>query len=428
MKYDRWSLALAVAGVVSFGSLAHAEEAQNQVLTALSSTTLSGYIDTSAIWRLGTGQGFIPGRVFDNADKMDGFNLHAVKLSLEKPLDEGQWSAGYKVDLIFGPDANYYSAILNGGNWNGGDQFAIKQAYAAFRAPIGNGVDFKMGVFDPIVGYEVFDSGNNPNFSRSYAFGMEPVHHTGILASYHINDMISVAAGIANTWTGAINGRPARSGSGFDPADETEKTYMASVTITLPESAGPFSGSALYAGIVDGLSSSDVLSNVGSNPDPAIPAGTSRERAKDTTHFYVGHTMATPVEGLSIGLAFDYREDGPNSVAIGDNWAWAAAFYSSYQATEKLRLNGRAEWTKGSNGTYYTLNSADPSNELFALTLTADYTLWSSLITRLEARWDRALEGRGVFAGNAAPGNALLDDLNTDRNNVTLALNLVYKF
>src|SRR5258707_604398 len=111
MKCNKWTLALAAAGVVSLGSVAQADEAQHQVLTALSSTTLSGYVDTSAIWKPGTDNpsSRLPGHVFDGGDKTDGFNLHAVKLTLEKPLDEGQWSAGYKADLVFGPDANYYA-------------------------------------------------------------------------------------------------------------------------------------------------------------------------------------------------------------------------------------------------------------------------------------------------------------------------------
>src|ERR1044071_8494140 len=137
MKCNKWTLALAAAGVVSLGSVVQAEEAQHQVLTALSLTILSGYVDTSAIWKPGTdrGGGRLPGHVFDGPDKMDGFNLHAVKLVLEKPLDEGQWSAGYKADLVFGPDANYYGTLLNGGSSVNADDFAVKQAYVALRAP-----------------------------------------------------------------------------------------------------------------------------------------------------------------------------------------------------------------------------------------------------------------------------------------------------
>lgn len=71
MKLNRWTIALAAAGVVSLGSVAQAEEAQHQVLTALSSTTLSGYVSTSAIWKFGSGNASMPGRSYDGVlDKM----------------------------------------------------------------------------------------------------------------------------------------------------------------------------------------------------------------------------------------------------------------------------------------------------------------------------------------------------------------------
>src|SRR5450756_1029172 len=123
MKFNKWTLALAATGVVSLGSLAQAEEAKNQLLTAVSATTLSGYVDTSAIWKFGTGNNLV-GRSFDGANKQDGFNLNVVKLSLAKPLDEGQWSAGYQADLLFGPDAMAYNSF---GNFT--ENLAIQQAY-----------------------------------------------------------------------------------------------------------------------------------------------------------------------------------------------------------------------------------------------------------------------------------------------------------
>ena len=112
MKYNQWTLGLAALGIISLASAASAEEAAtSQVLTALSATTLSGFVDTSAIWKFGTGTQVI-GRKFDKTDKQDGFNLNVVQLVLEKPLDESQWSAGYKVDLLFGPDAVGYNTSV----------------------------------------------------------------------------------------------------------------------------------------------------------------------------------------------------------------------------------------------------------------------------------------------------------------------------
>src|SRR5258706_5814053 len=114
MKFSQWTSALAGVGIVSLGSVARTEE-QHSLITALSSTTISGYVDTSVSWwagtqnRAGAANLGLPGRSFDGANKQDGFNLNAVKLVLEKPLgDATTWSAGYKADLVFGPDADYY--------------------------------------------------------------------------------------------------------------------------------------------------------------------------------------------------------------------------------------------------------------------------------------------------------------------------------
>ena len=47
MKFNKWTLGLAALGVVSYASAARADEAKvSQVQTALSNTTLSGYVDT----------------------------------------------------------------------------------------------------------------------------------------------------------------------------------------------------------------------------------------------------------------------------------------------------------------------------------------------------------------------------------------------
>lgn len=395
MKLNMWTLALAGAGVISSGTAVKAEE-QHQVMTALSQTTLSGYVDTSAIWSIGNDNGAgIPGRTFDGSpDKLDGFNLHAVKLVLEKPLDEGQWSAGYKADLVFGPDANYYNTIGNGGVADGSSDFNLKQAYVALRAPVGNGLDIKLGVWDTIIGYEVFESVNNPNFSRSYGYAIEPTHHTGVLLSYKITDMVSVSGGIANGWTGGINDRIA----GPNPNDAAErKAYLGSLTVTLPESAGSLKGSSFYAGIVYGDSTSGIAVN-----------------GVDTTSYYLGATLNTPIQALSVGAALDYRNGNP--YAGVNAHAWTAAFYTSYALTEKFKLNARAEYAEGSVGTWYASPGAD-DNKLGALTLTADYSLWANVVTRGEVRWDHNMGGDEIYHGTGKDSDA-----------VTLTANIVYKF
>ena len=47
-------------GVVSLPGASYAEEKPSPVLSALSATTLSGFVDTSAHWNLGTGNANLP--------------------------------------------------------------------------------------------------------------------------------------------------------------------------------------------------------------------------------------------------------------------------------------------------------------------------------------------------------------------------------
>ena len=407
MTINKWRLALASAGLISFGTAVQAEE-QHQVMTALSQTTISGYVETSAIWSPGGPNGTLAGRTFDGtADKLDGFNLHAVKLVLEKPLDDGQWSAGYKADLVFGPDANYYSSLQNGAGVNT-DDFAVKQAYVALRAPVGNGLDIKLGVWDTIVGYEVFESGNNPNFSRSYGYSLEPTHHTGLLLSYNVADWLTASAGIANGYTGPVNDRI--HGPASDNGED-RKAVLGSLTITLPESAGVFAGTAIYAGIVSG-ENTGTLGGVAS---------------LDTTLYYFGTTISTGLEGLSLGGALDYRDDG--NIGLLSSHAWTAALYGSFKATEKLKLNARVEYAEGTLGTWYGAGAVAPGavgvpndNSLGAVTLTADYSLWANVVTRGEVRWDRNLGGDDIYHNTGGTQN------DADADAVTLTANIIYKF
>jgi len=318
MKVNQWTKGLAAMGVISLASAVQAEEAKHQLMTAVSSTTLSGYVDTSVIWKMGTGNGALPGRAFDGVGKVDGFNLNAVNVTIEKPLDEAAWSAGYKAELVFGNDGAIYDATGQ----------HIKQAYVTLNAPVGNGLNFKVGAFDTIIGYETFNSYQNPNYGRSFGWQLEPTQHTGVLASYQLTDWLGASAGIANTWSPSLI-------VGAGGRGETQKTYMGSLTATAPESSGFLSGAALYVGVVDGW---------------AAPNG-----AIDTTSWYAGVTIPTPLEGLSFGLAFDYVENynGNTMVMPADsvsNHAWSAAAYVGWQASEKLKFNARLDYLKARTG------------------------------------------------------------------------------
>ena len=105
MKLKQWTAGLAAAGLVSFPTFGADQEVPSAMLTLLDSTSISGYVNTSAHWTPGTGNVLVPAYAYNRINKQDGFNLNVIKLSIEKPLGDARSAAGYKVDLLFGPDA-----------------------------------------------------------------------------------------------------------------------------------------------------------------------------------------------------------------------------------------------------------------------------------------------------------------------------------
>jgi len=412
MKVNKWTLGLAAVGLVSLPSVAPAEEQMSPVNTALASTVISGYVNTAAQWDFGTGNAGAPAYAY-NSGKQDGFSLNAVKLSIEKPLDESQWAAGYKIDLMFGQDANTFrgTALLD----DGFTDVAMRQAYVALRAPVGNGLDFKMGVFDTIIGYESHDAGNNPNYTRSYGYSMEPLSHTGLLTSYRANDMFSASFGIANTVGPLITVHPdaAPNRQAWPTKAESYKTYMGSLTFTAPESMGFLAGSTLYGGIVNGFNGSGRTEDISNG---------------NQTHYYIGSTVATPIEGFRFGAAFDYLcmnegFDDWSETEVDGAWAWAISGYLTYQATEKLSLHGRGEYFTQADE---LMRTGLPS-KIFALTATVQYDLWQNVLTRLEFRWDHQADGSTDAFGDATyDGDDFVGD--GKRNSCMIAANVIYKF
>lgn len=413
MKFDNWTVALAALGVVSLASAAKAEEQPSSVMTALASTTLSGYVDTSAQWNLGTGNTYMPPYKFDSPSKADGFNLDVIQVRLDKPLDESDWSAGYRVDLWAGPDANVLGtqSVLSTGK----SDFAIRQAYVALRAPVLNGLDLKVGVFDSVVGYESVESPNNPNYTRSYGHSIEPQTHTGLLASYHFNDTVSASVGVADTVGPAINSRAFTPVQASNPHAESYKTYMGSIAITAPNNFGFASGSTLYAGIVNGFNNSVLGTGLG------MP----------TLNAYAGGTIATPITGLRLGAAWDLLniDNTPNSGAFAGTKdkadVWSIAGYGSFQATEKLSFHGRVEYVTGDIDQGFGSVGFGPfgrADSIYAVTATAQYDLWKNVLTRVEFRWDHVEHGLAFGAADPTTGAP------TRSNAFMLAANVIYKF
>jgi hypothetical protein len=414
MKFNKWTMGLAAVGVVSLASAARADEKLSPVQTALSNTTLSGYVDTSAMWQIGQQNGgnipkYTPGGVAS-----DGFNLNSIDLALDKPLDESPWAAGYHAELMFGPDAvpgSVTTTQISSGRGrsttvtSANSSTAIRQAYLTLRTPVGNsGIDWKVGVFDSILGYESTSDGLNPNYTRSYGYMLEPTTLTGVLGTYKVNDSIAFSAGVADTANGLDN----------RAQWETQKAYLGSIALTAPDSWGWAKGATLNAGVINGDSGS------------AVNGGGS-----GTTSWYAGVVVPTPLTALKMGASFDYLELHNGSSNIGnssDDSSYDVALYGNYQYNDKLSFNLRGEYLNDGAaavypfvGTHRYYGPHEP-NSAEEVTATVSYQLWANVLSRVEFRWDHVSHGDSFDATSSTNSRA-------DRDNAfLLALNLIYQF
>ncbi len=391
MKFNKWTMGLAAVGVVSLASAARADETKmSQVQTALSNTTLSGYVDTAAQWNLGSQNGGATPAI-GNAGNADGFTLNAIDIALDKPQDESPWAAGYHVELMDGP-----SSINGAGNFA-----SIRQAYLALRTPVGNtAIDWKVGVWDTIIGYESSSDPANPNYTRSYGYGVEPTTHTGILGTYKVNDMFTVQAGVAN---GSNLGGASPAGVNGIAAQETQKAYMGAVAFTAPDSWGWAKGTTINAGVI--------------NADDSGPGGFNA----GTTSLYAGATVPTPLTALKVGIAFDYADFHHAGLGAGtDGSVSVLGFYGNYQYNDKLSFNGRFE--------HKEVNFAGVTPAQDEFTATVQYALWANVLSRVEFRWDHSEDHNAFDNSSLYSGFGLGGPSPVHNNAYMVALNLIYQF
>ena len=368
-------------------SAVRADEAKlSQVQTALSATTLSGYVDVAAQYNLGDanrGATETPVTYAGGNGVVDGFSVNDVDIALDKPLDDSPWASGYHIEFNAGQDAiNDTAGFGAGAAAAAGTSAGIRQAYVTLRTPVGSGITWKFGAFDGITGYEGNTGYANPNYTRSYGWAINPASQVGLLGSYTVCSTVSVQAGIVN--------RDNASSNGFGTPPVSSKSYVALVSLTAPDSWGWIKGSALNFGTIQ------TFDTYGQN------------------NYTVSLTLNTPVTGLKGGLAYD-RVQALSSFTGGfgqDGEVFGV--YATYQQTDKLSYNLRGEYVNFPTGNNNGIAFGTDGEEV---TFDVEYDLWANVTSRVEARWDH-----DEHAGNGTFNN------NETQNAFLLALNLVYKF
>lgn len=343
MTMNKWTVGLAAAGLLGLSSVAQA-----QVATKLATTSLSGYVSTAYNWIPGDTSISTGYNSFGNSAKTDRFALDVVSLSIGSPVAPAAtgWAAGYNVQLWAGPDAGDLATDSTGTD---DSDFAIKQAYVAMRAPVGKGINLKLGVFDSPLGRDNADRSANAHYSHSIAWDLQPTQLTGLSASYQLHENLGVTALLANSRSAEINGGNA--------LESHRKAWGVAATLTAPASAGFLKGATLDAAYLTGATSDTVSTKLANT--------------------YFNLTIPTPVKGLTAAVSYDVlsRPDGNDDEVLG--------VHLKYALTAKASLAARAEFVNEGGG--LTFGSGSNSNAIDT-TVTLTYDLFANVITRLEYR------------------------------------------
>jgi opacity protein-like surface antigen len=309
-----------------------------------------GYVDTSytAVFRGDArAAGMTPMRVFDRDP--EGFNIHAAKLWLERPLTaENGWDAGFRVDLLFGDDAK----VTQAAGLDLGTSGDLIQAFVQMRAPIGNGLDIKIGKFVTLMGAEVIESPANWNFSRSYLFGFGiPFTHLGVSARYPITENMDAELMIIEGW---------------DVVDDNNnsKSLMGRVGFTS----------------LDGKLSLNLVGHVG--PENML-------NNHDKRYVFDGVAKYAVTEKLAVMLDALYGYDELGSA----NW-YGIAGYANYKINDKLSGTVRAEWFADPDGF-----RTGATSDYYEITATLDYNPVWKLHIRPEYRFDGSADPTALGVG-----------------------------
>ena len=187
---------LAVMGWLPMPLLSSVVLAQDDTLANKLNLSLYGYVETSYTQNFNNpSTGVNNNRSFDG--ESNSFRPNMAQLVLEKAASPGgalSDRAGFRLKLNFGEDAKF-----TGGT--GGDDFDFQEAYVQYMPA--NNLTLQAGRMNTLIGYEVIESPLNPNFSRSFLFGIgEPFTVTGFRASFDFSDSASLAVSAINSFTG----------------------------------------------------------------------------------------------------------------------------------------------------------------------------------------------------------------------------------
>ncbi|MCZ6799922.1 MAG: outer membrane beta-barrel protein [Nitrospirae bacterium] len=363
--------------------------------------SLYGYVETSYTQNFNNpSTGANQHRSFDGDS--NSFRPNMAQLVLERAA-KGDGSvadrAGFRMKLNFGEDAKF-----TGGS--GADDFDFQEAFVQYVTPIGRGLTIQGGRMNTLIGYEVIESPLNPNFSRSFLFGIgEPFTVTGVRGSYDFSDSVSFAISGINSFTGAQqDGNNRKSVEALLSMAPTDNLGVSIFGFWGPEG-------------LRGVKNADRV-QIGGIIDLQVT-----DQAEIVVEAYYGNQANASRAGGAQAAGKNARWNGVAGYFIYDfNDQWGARFRSEIfeDAAGFFNCGGG---TGGPGGVTATGGNAQAcfggvpvAQTLWETTYTLQYKPIPSMITRLEFRYDKS--DKNTFQDGAGPAN----------NQQTLAIDAIFLF
>ena len=361
-------------------------------------------------------------RIFDT--NANSFMPHLAQLMFERPADGGGSELdrlGFRARLNFGLDARVTRARTNFAPGTSNNELDFQELYAEYILPVGNGLKIQAGKINTLIGYEVINSFENPNFSRSFMFGLgQAFTTTGVRLSYTFNPIMTASIGVINGWDNVIDNNRGKSFEWLVALTPHEKFGVSFYGSYGAEQSNCQGGSTACTPYTTGNDPSAKRTVVGS-------IITLKPTDKDTVilePYYGNEGNANMVAGKAGKNA---RWSGLGAYLIHDfSDQWSARFRGEIfeDAGGARTCTGGISFAGGVNTcasgsspiTSSVAGAGGIAQTLWENTFTLQYKPFPSLITRTEFRYDKS--DKNVFLYGSRPTN----------NQETLSFQVIYLF
>lgn len=355
------------------------------------SIEISGFIDTYYSYNYsrpsdqrGSAGGFVRDsaegdwvdvRAFDREN--NSFTLDNIEISVFKPSTEKD-PIGFGFTTNYGEIAQRITFVDSDGRRDGSDplssqDFTVSQGFVTYKAPVGKGIDFKFGKFATWLGAELWESVDNPNFSRSLLYqNAVAFTNTGLAVSYPLLDSLTATGYLVNGWDTFVD-------------NNNSKTLGYQFNWKISENTNF---------IVNG-------SHGAEQDDDLVEHADSNLR-----HFWDLIFAIKPFEKTTFNLNFDYGTEAHAAMLATESkngqW-WGFSGIIDQEITDYFGLAFRGEYFDDHDGARLGVSAL----HLWELTLTANFKIRENLLVRPEIRYDEG--SQDIFNGHQGELTTAID-------------------